>query len=339
MPPLSDFSDDVMPSGGMRPHIISEHGVERNPYWDRWPELRGPEENGTAQHHCRLFLGLGDGACANIGSKCCSNQKFSVTIGTSAAARVCVPMRGCGENFHVPEGLFCYRLDRSHVLVGGALTDGGSVVEWARELLNLGDASDFAECIAEVEQLLNQDYNDCTQGNVAQSPVALVPFLSGERSTGFRDGASFCVSGLTRTSTRAHFMKACLEGVILRLAAILRLLREGVSGDKRQPRIIVSGSALENNGLWRQMLADCSGLQVQLDTTAREGTSVGVATMAAMALAMERDMSTDSTKYLTNETISKNSMYSSPRLPITESYWLVALEDQESLIDAVSTMW
>jgi gluconokinase len=338
MPPLSDYSDDFMPSGGVRSDMLTENGMERNPYWDRWPELRGCDQPNGAPR-CRLFLGLGDGACANIGSKCCSSQKIAVTIGTSAAARVCVPMRGIGEHFRVPEGLFCYRLDRSHVIVGGALTDGGSVVEWARGLLNLRDDSDFADCITEVEQLLNQDYNECTQGNVASSAVSLVPFLSGERSTGYRDGASFCMSGLTRTSTSASFMKACLEGVILRIGAILRLLREGVEAGKRQPRIVASGSALENNDLWRQMLADCSGLQVQLDTSIRESTSVGVATMVATALAMERDMSTDSTNYLTNDTASPNSRYSCPRLPITESYWLVALEDQESLIDAVSSLW
>lgn len=338
MPPLCDFSDEVMPSGGMRCQKIGENDMEVNPYWDRWPELRGTDENGNPR--CRLFVGLGDGACANIGSNCWDNQKFSVTIGTSAAARVRVPMPigNTVDNFYVPRGLFCYRIDRSHVLVGGALTDGGSVIEWARNLLNLEDEEDFAACINEVENLLNGEYERCLEGVLSPSAVSVAPFLSGERSIGFRDGASFCVSGLTRNSTRAHFLKACLEGVILRLEAILRLLQQRVEIGKRKPRIVVSGAALEKNVLWRQMLADCSGLQVQYDTFSEEGTSRGVAMMVAVSLAMERDMSTDSRIYLINET-KGDSVYSSPRLPITESYWALAIEDQQSLIDSISQIW
>eukprot|EP00546_Thalassionema_frauenfeldii_P012009 CAMPEP_0178915198 /NCGR_PEP_ID=MMETSP0786-20121207/11885_1 /TAXON_ID=186022 /ORGANISM="Thalassionema frauenfeldii, Strain CCMP 1798" /LENGTH=516 /DNA_ID=CAMNT_0020588265 /DNA_START=397 /DNA_END=1947 /DNA_ORIENTATION=+ len=338
MPPLCDFSDEVMPSGGMRSQKIGESEMVSNPYWDRWPELRGTDDNGNPR--CRLFFGLGDGACANIGSNCWDSQKFSVTIGTSAAVRVRIPMSigTCKDYFYVPHGLFCYRIDRSHVLVGGALTDGGSVIEWARNLLNLEDEDDFAECLNEVESLLNQEYEKCLEGFPSPSAVSVAPFLSGERSVGFRDGASLCVSGLTRNSTRAHFLKACLEGVVLRLDAILRLLQKGVEIGKRKPRIVVSGAALEKNALWRQMLADCSGLQVQYDTFSREGTSRGVAMMVAVSLAMERDMSTDSRIYLINKSEGE-SIYSSPRLPITESYWAIATEDQETLIDAVSQIW
>lgn len=358
MPPLADYHDDVsMPSGGMRPEFFGPEGAaERNPYWDRWPELQGPIADNSSNINdtpgCRLLFGLGDGACATIGSKCCSSQKISVTVGTSAAVRVCLPMRATSNAIPtgdiVPKGLFLYRLDRSHVVVGGALTDGGSIIAWARELLGLQNDKEFNACLADVEQVLNQEYEQCTSQEDTPETVAavtLVPFLSGERSTGFRDGANFCMTGLTRTSTRVHFVKACLEGVVLRLEAILRLLRgvEVVSKNTRQqPRIVVSGTALERNALWRQMLADCSGLLVQLDTsTATQTTSVGVATMVAMALRMERDMATDSTTYLEQlqSTSRGESIYSSPRLPITESYWVVALEDQENLIDVVSSLW
>ncbi|GAX24985.1 hypothetical protein FisN_2Lh264 [Fistulifera solaris] len=51
LPKLADF-DQVS--------ILSEGISQQTSYWKRWPLLRGS----------RLFLGLGDGACANIGSKC-----------------------------------------------------------------------------------------------------------------------------------------------------------------------------------------------------------------------------------------------------------------------------
>ena len=50
---------------------------------DRWPELGG---GGV-----RVFLGLGDGAAANLGSKCVDASRLCVTVGTSAALRVVLP--------------------------------------------------------------------------------------------------------------------------------------------------------------------------------------------------------------------------------------------------------
>jgi gluconokinase len=243
------------------------------------------------------------------------------------------------DSFYIPDGLFCYRIDRSHALVGGALTDGGSVMEWARKLLNLENDDEFALCLGEVEQLLNKDYENCSSNFLPASSISVAPFLSGERSVGFRDGATFSVTGITTNTTRAQFLKACLEGVILRLEAVLRLLREGIEAGRRKPRIIVSGAALEKNALWRQMLADCSGLQVQFDTEVRESTSKGAAIMVAVALAMERDMSRESTSYLAKLSRDGESIFYSPRLSITENYWIAALDDQENFIDAISTLW
>jgi hypothetical protein len=44
-----------------------------------------------------------------------------------------------------------------HIMVGGALTDGGSVVEWASSLLNLNSDEAFQKCMEEVEALTKED--------------------------------------------------------------------------------------------------------------------------------------------------------------------------------------
>jgi gluconokinase len=95
----------------------------------RWPELAA----------ARIFLPLGDGACANLGSDCGLvsrsggqgglsvgadsplPRRVTVTVGTSAAVRVVLP----APPERVPLGLWCYRIDEARVLLGGALTDGG----------------------------------------------------------------------------------------------------------------------------------------------------------------------------------------------------------------------
>ena len=326
-----------MPSGGM-PEVVGEVESESNPYWTRWPELRGSYHS---SNHCSLFLGTGDGACANVGSKCTSANRISVTIGTSAAARLCLALptspSPVTDNFIVPHGLFCYRLDRNHVIVGGALTDGGSVVDWARKMLSLSDEAQFQDCLNGAALLYNKDYQSAA-GETSTSTPVVVPFLAGERSPHYREGACFALMGLTRESGPTHFIKSCLEGVILRLEAILRLLRDcDESGPT--PIILVSGNALERNALWRQMLADCSGLEVQLDTSVTEATSRGVARLVAVAIAMKgEDASPNSSLHLAEETVS-SAKVSHPHVTATEGYWCAAYERQENLIDAISPLW
>ena len=322
LPRLSDYSDS--------PATIPQYLDDKpNPYWERWSELR---------ETC-LFLGVGDGACANIGSKCVTPRRIAVTVGTSAAARVCLPLQ-CSKyesnnNFHVPPGLFCYRIDRSHVLVGGALTDGGSVVEWATSLLNLNTDDAFRDCMRKVEMLMQED---------TESPsLTIVPFLSGERSTGFRDGATGCAIGLTRETTPASFMKACLEGVMLRIKAILQLVEQAIEerrddDDNEKPYVIVSGNAMEKNGAWRQMLADASGMETLMDSAFTEGTSRGVARLVAIALGIKRKGEESSDALMSEESIS-SPIVSRPRKEATKGYWTNAAEIQDCFIDAVTPLW
>jgi gluconokinase len=351
-----------------------------NPYWDRWPELRGasssPSSSGGSGSDksynnsggCRLFLGIGDGACANIGSKCSDASRIAVTVGTSAAARVCLPLpvvatdddddddRGDTPEFHVPPGLFCYRINQSHVLLGGALTDGGSVVEWVSSLTNLTATPDaFEDCMAQVEKLLQSAYateqtSASSNTTMAIPLLTVVPFLSGERSTGFRDGATGAILGLTRETTAAHLLRACLEGVTLRIHAIVSLIQNvlandyNITDDNNQNdsiQIVTSGKALEVNHVWRQMMADCTGLNVVLDEDVQESTSRGVALLMATSLSNAHQSDSNSTNSMLSrrEDLAPHAQKSTPNLFATQRYWRRASEMQEQLIHAVTPLY
>lgn len=102
-----------------------------------------------------------------------------VTVGTSAAARVVVNMAttaaGAEEKKiekeadddsaaevvnapRVPKGLWCYRLDRRRAVLGGSLTDGGSVFEWLRTTLALGAGADMDAVMREVKEMPPADH-------------------------------------------------------------------------------------------------------------------------------------------------------------------------------------
>jgi gluconokinase len=230
-------------------------------YAARWPELQ------TA----RLHFGLGDGAAANLGSQCEQFGRVAVTIGTSAAARVILPASSAGS-LKIPDGLWCYRVDNDRLLLGGALTDGGSAVAWFRDVHRVSD-NEFSAMEQEIEQQLR---------TLKAPTVFALPFFGGERSPGWVDDATASFHGITRSTRRADLLRAIMEGICFRLKEILLRIDSGVhqaSGDAHEPasvRLVVSGGALEQSTLWRFMLSQISGKPVFVVHAAAELTSVGV---------------------------------------------------------------
>src|SRR6202022_2379881 len=76
----------------------------------RWPPLA----------EARLCAVVGDGAANNIGGGCSQRDKIALMVGTSGAMRVLY--EGEPPEQLAPE-LWCYRVDRARVVVGGALSD------------------------------------------------------------------------------------------------------------------------------------------------------------------------------------------------------------------------
>ena len=99
-----------------------------------------------------------------------------VTVGTSAAARVVMTMGTTAAAAEVeeevnddgavvaanapsvPKGLWCYRLDRHRAVLGGSLTDGGSVFEWLRSTLLLRAGVDMDAVMREAEEMPPADH-------------------------------------------------------------------------------------------------------------------------------------------------------------------------------------
>lgn len=304
-------------------------------YWKRWPELR----------NTRFFLGLGDGACANVGSKCTLPSRIACTIGTSAATRICLPLSiHSNTSFTLGTGLFCYRVDKFTVLIGGALTDGGSVVEWIIKLLRLSTI-EFEECLLEVKTVLELGYIRATDATRRES-LSIVPFFSGERSTGFRSHATGTIHGITRDTSAVHLIKACLEGVTLRLSAIIRLIqsvvdqlqpeREQLCGDDDCVKIVCSGKALELNSVWRQILADATCLPVFFDEDTNEGTSRGIARMVLFASSVRDGAIWESGH---QELVSRNPLSLILPNQSSQPYWDKATGSQERLIQSIAPLY
>jgi gluconokinase len=185
------------------------------------------------------FSAIGDGAANNIGSGCVKRAKAALMIGTSGAMRVAYT-GDPPEN--IPAGLWCYRIDRRRVIIGGALSDGGGLYAWMKDRLRVGLSDDaIAREIAR-------------RGADAHS-LTVMPFFAGERSTGYNEDATGAIIGLRSSHDAIDIIQAAMESVAFRFAEIFDQIKT-VTPVKE---IVVSGGALRSSPVWTQMLADVLG--------------------------------------------------------------------------------
>lgn len=212
------------------------------------------------------YPAFGDGAVANVGSGCVDETRVAVTVGTSGAMRVVMDANAGLDK--LPRGLWMYRVDEEAGLLGGSLTDGGSIFQYFANLLQL-TKGEILE--SELERMPPDAHG-----------LTLLPFFAGERSPGYHSDARAALIGWRLSTSAADLWRAALEAVAYRFAAIYDLLRTAVP----EPRaIIASGAALLNSRVWCQNLADVLGVAVTASGE-DEASARGAALLALRSLAV-----------------------------------------------------
>ena len=221
------------------------------PFADRWPALRDVP----------WFPAIGDGAAANLGSaRPDTPHTVVITLGTTGAVRVIMP----GPLARIPDGLWCYRVDKDRLLPGGALTEGGNVYDWIHARMKL-EASEGME--AALAAMAPDEHG-----------LTFLPFLAGERSPGWRGSATATVHGITLATTPLDVLRAGMEAVALRLGLIFDQLVTLLPDTGREAiPIVAGGGALSASPAWTQMLTDVLGREVarcRLEGTATRGVAL-----------------------------------------------------------------
>ncbi|HEX8749342.1 MAG TPA: gluconokinase, partial [Pyrinomonadaceae bacterium] len=221
-------------------------------YAGRWPALSG----------ARWFPAVADGAANNIGAGCTSPERMALMVGTSGAMRLVYQ----GEPPEkLPQGLWCYRADRSRVVLGGALSDGGGLWAWMNEALRVGaDEQEREEALA----IMEPDAHGLT----------VLPFWAGERSTGWCGLARGAILGLSMHTRPTEILRASMEAVAYRFAFIAEALHEFAPG----ATLVASGGALQASNTWTQIISDALGRTLEL-TGAEESSSRGAVLLALEA--------------------------------------------------------
>jgi gluconokinase len=226
----------------------------RGDYARRWPALKDLPWTPP----------VGDGACSNLGSGCATPERIAVMVGTSGAMRVvCETPR-----VDIPWELWCYRADRRRVVLGGALNDGGNLVDWCRRTLQLGPPEQVERELAAMEP----DAHGLT----------FLPFLAGERSPGWNAHARGSIAGLRLDTKPIEILRAAMEAVALRF----ELIRGAICASFPQAKAIVAtGGGLRESPAWAQIHADAFGRSI-LPSAEPEASARGAALLTLEALGM-----------------------------------------------------
>ena len=241
-----EISPDTLPS------IEDTHRPQlRESFRRRWPALA----------EARLAVVAGDGATNNIGAGCSTKEDVALMIGTSGAMRV---VYAGDPPDRLPSALWSYRASRTRVAVGGALSDGGGLCRWLQTSLNL-ETTDLDQKLTTLEP----DAHGLT----------ILPFWSGERSTGWSPDARGVILGLRQETKPIEIVRATLEAIAYRFALITRALEPIAPG----ARIIATGNALRSSPAWIQIIADVLGRPLTIGS-ASEASTRGAALLALEAV-------------------------------------------------------
>jgi gluconokinase len=208
-----------------------------------------------------FVIGGSDGAMANTGEAANVPNAMVVTVGTSIAARI------ISKKIMLDEAMrtFCYHVKDDEYIIGGAGNNGGIVLQWLKEKI-FQDEKNY------------EDFLKLAEDIPSSSGLLFLPYLLGERAPIWNADAKGIFFGLTIEHTKAHFIRAAMEGVTYALYSIGKILTE-----KIEIAEIYAGGGFAQNECWLQMLADIFNKQIFI-TASIESSALGAVITGMEAL-------------------------------------------------------
>ena len=211
--------------------------------------------------------GAGDNAAAAVGIGATTAGKGLISVGTSG-----VIFAVTDKFVSLPERTlhaFCHALPgRWHAMA--VMLSAASALSWIATILrrenDIGGLIGAAEAFA------------ATPSAVAHAPLFL-PYLSGERTPHNDPAASAAFVGLRAEHGADALTYAVMEGVAFAFADGLDVIE--AAGARPKSTLIVGGGA--RSPFWAQLIADATGLTIDLPAGAEAGAALGAARLAMLA--------------------------------------------------------
>jgi gluconokinase len=191
-----------------------------------------------------VCIGASDGVLANLGVGATGSDRLVLTVGTSLAARFGSPVPATDPETRS----FCYVLGPGRFIVGGPSNSGGILLDWLYHKLLMGPEP-TGETLGDL----------VAASDVETGALTCLPYVAGERAPLWDAGARAAFIGLDLNHTRAHLMRAAIEGILFNARWIVSGLFERIG----RPRDIVATGHLFDSAWVRQAAADIFGLPLR----------------------------------------------------------------------------
>jgi xylulokinase len=252
------WSADMLKASDLSPEILPE--VFESPEITGRVSKEGAEASGLREG-TPIVAGGGDQSAGAVGMGIVEPGSVSATIGTSGVvfAATSTPVVEPKGRIHT----FCHAIPgRWHVM--GVTQGAGLSLRWFRDQLGNGTSYDAL-------------MKEAAAAPPGADGLLWAPYLMGERTPHLDPNARGALVGLTAQHTRAHVIRAILEGVAFSLRDTFTIFRDlGVP-----VKSIRLGGGGARSALWQQIQADIYGMPVEL-VAADEGAAYGAALLAGV---------------------------------------------------------
>lgn len=215
-----------------------------------------------------LVMGGSDGAMANLGTGAVRTDNMAISIGTSSAARRVVGAPLTDQHMRT----FCYHLKGSQYIMGGASNNGAVVLQWLRESL-LQTTDTYEELFALAAGIPR-----------GAGGLLFIPYILGERAPVWNSRARGVFFGLDIDHTKAHLVRAAIEGIICAVYSFGQLLL----ADGQVRSLHVTGGFADST-LGLQILADMFDRRVLVSDSV-EGSALGAVMTGMEAMGLEQQV-------------------------------------------------
>lgn len=223
-------------------------------------------------HDLQIVLGAGDGAMANAGSGAVLPADLALTVGTSGAIRKFSPVAITRPD----AALFNYLVDAQTYLCGGAINNGGILLEWF--------VTNFLKTDFTASKALDAFMQEAATVPAGANGLIFLPYVYGERAPVWDANAKGVFFGITGTHSRSHFMRAILEAVCFALLQVAGLME---TNDHTATTIYASGG-FTASPLWLQIMSDVFNKPIKVCGTA-DASAMGAAFLGMKALGQIRE--------------------------------------------------
>ena len=194
----------------------------------------------TIDASTQFVIGASDGCCANLGSYVTEPGVASLTIGTSGAVRITSKQ----PVYNYQSMIFNYLLNENTFVCGGAINNGGIVLDWLFKTFSGKSSLAHADY-----ELLFEDIANIPAGS---DGLIFLPYLYGERAPIWDTKSCGVFFNIKSQHTQSHFLRAGLEGICFALNNVIESVEKSSLPIER---LHISGGFI-SSPVWVQILAD-----------------------------------------------------------------------------------